>query len=88
MYHTKRDVPMRSTNIADLRSNLSQLLADVERGEEVEVCKRNVPIARIVPSRVRRTNKTKLGCGAGTVVVMGDLTEPAIPADDWEMLED
>lgn len=79
---------MKTTNIADLRSNLSHFLSRVEAGEEIEICKRNVPFARIVPLPVGAQNSTKLGCGLGTIVVETDLTEPAMTEDDWDMLKD
>jgi len=40
---------MRSTNIADLRNRLTQYLREVREGEEIIVCDRNRPIAKIVP---------------------------------------
>jgi len=77
---------MKVTNIAELKQNLSRYIAAVERGEEVEVRRRNVPIAKVVPiSRVSK-NKTVLGCGRGSAMIHGDLTEPLIPDGDWEML--
>ena len=79
---------MKTTNVAELRNGLRGLLAAVARGEEVEVRRRNVPIARIVPCRSATRNRTKLGCGRGTAVVTGDLTAPALPAAAWDMLKD
>ena len=77
---------MKSANIGDLKARLSAFLAEVERGEEIQVCKRNVPFARIVPTMPGRPNRTQLGWARGTVHVECDLTEPAIPPDDWDML--
>ena len=75
------------TNIAEFKNNLSKYLSLVEQGEEVEICKRNVPIAHLVPSGAgQRKNTTRLGCGRGTVTISGDLTEPLIPVDHWDML--
>ena len=36
-------------NIADLKNRLSEYLKRVEQGDEIAVCKRNVPMARIGP---------------------------------------
>ena len=36
-------------NIAELKDQLSEYLKRVEGGDEISVCKRNVPIARIAP---------------------------------------
>jgi len=79
---------MKLANIAEFKNNLSRFLAAVEQGEEVEIRRRNLPIARVVPVPGRRQNRTRLGCGAGTARVVGDLAEPLIPESDWEMLGD
>jgi prevent-host-death family protein len=79
-------VAMKVANIAELKNQLSKYLAAVEGGEEVEVRKRNVPVARIVPISGAKVNRTKLDCGRGTAKVKGELTEPLIPPEDWEML--
>jgi prevent-host-death family protein len=78
---------MKVANIAEFKNNLSKILADVEQGEVVEIRKRNVPIAHLMPFESRqRVNRTKLGCGRRSVVVKGDLTEPMVPEENWEML--
>ena len=43
---------MRSANIADLRNRLTQYLREVRAGEEIIVCDRRRPIAKIVPLSV------------------------------------
>lgn len=79
---------MKVANIAELKNNLSKFLSIVEKGEAVEICKRNVPIAHIIPlTEEKHTNDTKLGCGLGSAQVMSDLTEPLIPVENWEMLK-
>lgn len=40
---------MRTVNIADLKARLSAHIQHVREGEEVLVCERNKPVARIVP---------------------------------------
>ncbi len=77
---------MKRTNVADLRSNLSELLAYVKKGKSVQIEKRNVPIARIVPIDEPIENHTELGCGKGTGKIRGNILDP-IMESDWEMLE-
>jgi prevent-host-death family protein len=77
---------MKIANVAELKNRISEYLSAVENGEEIEVRKRNVPIARIVPIHKETANQTKLGCGKGTGRIIGDITEPFIPEGDWEML--
>ena len=77
---------MIKANIGQLKDNLSKFLSYVEKGETITICKRNIPIATLAPHGSRKTgNRTKLGCGMGTVQVEGDLTEPLIPEDAWDM---
>jgi prevent-host-death family protein len=77
---------MKIANVAALKNRISEFLAAVENGEEIEVHKRNVPIARIVPIQKAAANTTKLGCGRETGRIIGDITEPFIPEEDWGML--
>jgi prevent-host-death family protein len=78
---------MQSVNVADFKSRFSHFLGLVEGGEEVQVCKRNVPVARIVPDGHKApANRTVLGCGSGTVQVHCDLTDPVLDASEWDML--
>lgn len=77
---------MKKANIGQLRDKLSKFLSFVEKGETIAICKRNIPIAMLIPHGPRKTrNRTKLGCGLGTVRINGDLTEPMIPEDSWDM---
>jgi prevent-host-death family protein len=43
---------MRTVNISDLKAQLSAHIQLVKNGEEVLVCDRNKPVARIVPCRL------------------------------------
>jgi len=81
-------IGMKMVNIAELKNNISKILSLVEKGEEIEVCKRNIPVAHLIPVRKKNVkNQTKLGCGKGTVEILGDLTESLIPEEHWEMLK-
>lgn len=82
-------VAMKSTNIAEFKNHMGKYLSIVEQGEKVQICRRNVPLAMVVPSKGKTTtiNKTQLGCGEGSVVINTDLTEPSFPFNDWNMLQ-
>ena len=53
------------TNIVDLRNKLSEMLDFVQQGNELEIQKRNVIIAKLVPIPKAKVNKTKLDIGKG-----------------------
>lgn len=79
---------MKSINVSEAKARFSALVEEVEKGEIVTLCKRNVPVARIVPSRAPEgelRHKTRIGWAKGKVQAHGDLTEPAIADDAWEM---
>ena len=82
------NMAMKVANIAEFKNHLSEYLAAVANGEQLEVRKRNTPLARVVPIRQPGRNRTVLGCGKGSVVVKADLTAPMIPDADREMLGD
>ena len=76
-----------SINVAEFKSHLSEYLEAIEAGRELTLCRRNVPIARIAPIQKKSgRNKTKLGWCKGQIKVHGDLTQPMIPLEDWDML--
>jgi prevent-host-death family protein len=78
---------MKVANIGEFKNNLSKFIGLVEQGEVVEICKHNVPVAKLIPYDSKKTgNCTRLGCGQGTVEIKGDLTEPLIPEENWDML--
>jgi len=78
---------MKSANIAEIKDHFSHFLGLVQEGETVQICRRNVPVARVIPETLlARKNCTKLGCGKGTGQIKGDITEPAIELDAWTML--
>lgn len=77
----------RAINVADLKNHLSEHLDAVEKGEEIVICRRNVPFARITRMPPRR-NRTKLGFDRGRIEIRGDLDGPALPEGDWNALRD
>jgi prevent-host-death family protein len=77
---------MKSVNFAELRARFGEYLADVEKGEEVQVCKRNRGVARLVKYPIAPgRNGTKLGCARGTIRILGDIVAPAFADEDWDM---
>jgi prevent-host-death family protein len=50
-------------NIHEAKAKLSEYLAAVEAGETVQICRRNVPIAQIVPLPKLRSEPRPIGLG-------------------------
>ena len=62
---------MRTVNISDLKAQLSAHIQFVKDGEEVLVCDRNQPVARIVPCRLEGHSEQE-----GRLVARGVITPP------------
>jgi prevent-host-death family protein len=77
----------KAVNVADLKNHLSEHLDAVEKGEEVVICRRNVPFARITAMPLRR-NRTRLGFDRGKIRIRGDIRGPALPENEWHALRD
>ena len=77
---------IKTVNVAEIKNHLSEFIAGVERGDEVVICKRNIPVAKMTSIPKPRKNTSKPGWAKGTIRVRGDITSPAIPIEEWNML--
>ena len=50
-----------TVTIHQAKTHLSRLLQQVERGEEVVVCRGKLPVAKIIPSGPCRVSRPKVG---------------------------
>jgi prevent-host-death family protein len=76
---------MDSVTIHAAKTNLSQLLARVEDGEEIVISRGKEPIAKLVPFRPQ-SSKRRFGALAGTISVGPAFFEP-LPEEElaaWE----
>ena len=78
----------KQATIAELEKGLAGYLAEVENGNEILICKQNVPVAKISPIITRRKNSSKPGNAKGTIKILGDVVSPCIPEEDWHMLSE
>ena len=74
-------------NVAMVKEHLSAYVARVEQGERIMVCRRNTPVADLIPIKARTVkNRTCLGSAKDSVKIKCDLTEPVMSESAWEML--
>lgn len=81
---------MSTYNLSEAKAHFSKVMERVESGETVTLCKRNKPLAQVIPiTSVREAGKhtTVIGRYEGQIKIHCDLTEPVIPESDWEMLK-
>ena len=79
---------MDAMNVSEAKAKFASLVERAEKGEEIVLCRRNLPVAKIVPSSPPEgepRHHTRIGWAKDSVRVHGDLNEPAIPESDWEM---
>jgi prevent-host-death family protein len=79
---------MKTANIAQVKESLAAYVTAAERGEEVVVCRRNRPAARLVAAAAPgpAANRTRLGTARGSVKMLrGRLTDP-LPSSAWGSL--
>jgi prevent-host-death family protein len=72
---------MKMVNIFEAKAQLSELLDQVSKGEQVVICKRNQPIAELRPVRAPRSMPRPLGLAEGTFTVPPAFFEPLPEAD-------
>jgi antitoxin (DNA-binding transcriptional repressor) of toxin-antitoxin stability system len=68
----------RSYSIGEAKTQLSKLIAEVERGVDVELRRGKTPVARIVPASAASTARRKPGALKGQIVI----------GDDFDVLPD
>lgn len=66
----------RLVNVHEAKTNLSRLLQDVERGQEVVIARSGVPIARLVGWSPPRQPVVAPGAMRGRIDVADDFDEP------------
>jgi len=80
MYHGH----MRSIKASEFKAKCLAILDEVSRtGEPILVLKRGRPVAQLLPPPTSEARYPQLTL-KGTFEIVGDIVEPAVPAEDWE----
>jgi prevent-host-death family protein len=64
----------KTVNMHEAKTNLSALLALVEKGEEVVICRANKPVARLEPIKKHPANR-QLGEAKGKLEILPGFDE-------------
>ena len=64
---------MKSASVRDVQHHLSKVLAWVEKGEEVQITRRNKTVAKIVPAKARGTRIPLPAFGARARQIWGEI---------------
>lgn len=72
---------MKALNIHEAKTNLSQLLSEIEKGESFLICRNGVPVADLVPHKKR--NRIAPHPILSNITITYDPTEETTP-EEWE----
>lgn len=75
-----KNMTMKRINVYEAKTHLSRYLGEVERGEVVVVCRRNVPIAELRSLRTRPAEPRPVGRAEGRFHVPESFFDP-LPED-------
>jgi antitoxin (DNA-binding transcriptional repressor) of toxin-antitoxin stability system len=67
---------MIRVNIHEAKTHLSKYLSRLEQGEKIILCKRNIPIAEIVPIHRKDANTRPIGLAEGEFSLSPDFFSP------------
>ncbi len=73
---TVHQVTVQQVNVHQAKAHLSQLLQEVEAGEEVVIARSGVPIARLVPWRNPQATIAAPGAMRGQITLAKDFDAP------------
>jgi prevent-host-death family protein len=76
---------LSNVTIHEAKTNLSRLIAEVERGGEVVISRRDKPVARLVPVGPAKKER-KPGRMAGLISIGPEFFEP-LPEDELRLWE-
>jgi len=77
---------MIKLNIHEAKTHLSKYLSRLAQGEKILLCKRNVPIAEIVPIHRPEDNPRPIGLAKGEFSLSPDFFAP-LPEEIQELFE-
>jgi len=83
---------MKTFNVSEAKTHFSSVVDQVEQGETVLICKRNLPVAKMTafepPGAAKRKHHTVIGWAKGTGArIHGDITEPVLDESEWNMMK-
>lgn len=82
-----REKPLSTIAISEFKATCLAVLERVRRtGTPVLVTRRGVPVAEIVPPSTASLGRSWIGSMRGTAAITGDLVEPVVAPEEWEVL--
>jgi prevent-host-death family protein len=80
-------VPGKHMPAGEFKAKCLGLIDEVnETGKEIVITKRGKPKAKLIPFRLPKKDPF-FGRLKGLIKIHGDLVEPTVPLEDWDMLK-
>lgn len=78
---------MKRVSVSEFKATCLELLRNVEEtGESVLVTKHGRPVAE-VRAPLKKRPRSAFGCMKDRTEILGDVTSPAVPANEWDILK-
>lgn len=77
--------PPKQVNVHQAKTELSKLLAGVERGHAVVIARNGTPVAKLVPFPVPKTSRVRVDTWKGRIQMSSDFDAPLTEAElaEW-----
>lgn len=75
----------RQVNVHQAKTELSKLLAEVERGREIVIARNGIPVARLVPFPAPGSKRLRVNTWTGRIQMAPDFNAPLTDAElaEW-----
>ena len=76
---------MREVAVSEFKAKCLGLIEEVRKTRRpIRLTKFGEPVAELIPTSPKKTSDRRLGTGAGTAEILGDIVGPTGSLDDWD----
>lgn len=76
---------MKEVAISEFKAKCLGMLEEVRKTRKpIRVTRFGKPVAEVIPPSPEKSTGRRLGCGAGTAEILGDIVGPTGSMDDWD----
>ena len=78
----------KEADILEFEGAVKDYMEQVAKGEQITILRDGVPMATLKPVQHSERKNRVAGREKGNIQILGDLDEPCIPLEHWNMLKD
>jgi prevent-host-death family protein len=76
---------MKEVAVSEFKAKCLGLIEEVRKTRRpIRLTKFGEPVAELIPTSSEKTSGRRLGSGAGTAEILGDIVGPTGSLDDWD----